>query len=333
MSLRLVMMGTGEFALPTFRGWYESKHEVVALYTQPDRTGRGHHRHVHPMKLAALEHGTPVFQPQSVNTEDALAELRTLEADLYVVAAYGQILSAELLEIPRYGAVNVHASLLPRHRGAAPVQYAILTGDTETGVTIFQIDPRLDAGPILGVVSTQIGAAETAGELESRLAELTVPLARTVVDQIDAGTAENSVQDVSQVTRAPRFKKDFGVIDWSRPAVELERHIRAMQPWPKAFTFLCRPEHPAIRIIILAARPCEVPQAALPGQIAVADGNHLVVNTGQGGLELMTLRPEGKSDMTATEFLHGHPLGTDSRMAPALESHAPDRVPADDRDQ
>lgn len=317
MSLRLVMMGTGDFALPTFRGLYESKHEVVALFTQPDRTGRGHHHHVNPMKLTAQEHGTPVFQPQNVNTEDALAELRTLEADLYVVAAYGQILSAELLGIPQFGAVNVHASLLPRHRGAAPVQYAILTGDTKTGVTIFQIDPRLDAGPILGVVSTPIGLEETAGELESRLAELTVGLTRTVVDQIDAGTAEKSTQDVSLVTRAPRFKKNFGVIDWSRPAVEIERHIRAMQPWPKAFTFLFRPEHPAIRIIILSARPCESINAELPGQIAVADGDHLVVNTGQGGLELITLRPESKGDMAVSDFLHGHPLGTDSRLAPA----------------
>jgi methionyl-tRNA formyltransferase len=311
------MMGTGEFALPTFRGLYESKHEMVALFTQPDRTGRGHHHHVNPMKLTAEEHGTPVFQPQSVNTEAALTDLRALEADLYVVAAYGQILSAELLEIPWFGAVNLHASLLPRHRGAAPVQYAILTGDSETGVTIFQIDPRLDAGPVLGVVSTPIGSAETAGELESRLAELTVPLARTVIDQIDTGTAEKSVQDVSRVTRAPRFRKDFGAIDWSRRAVEIEWHIRAMQPWPKAFTFLCRPEKPAIRLIAIAARPCESPDVAIPGQIVVAEGERLIVNTGQGGLELLKLRPEGKGDMSAAEFLRGHSLCAESQLTSA----------------
>ncbi|MBT4864936.1 MAG: methionyl-tRNA formyltransferase [Planctomycetaceae bacterium] len=317
MSLRLVMMGTGEFALPTFRGLYESQHEVVALYTQPDRTGRGHHHHVNPMKLTAEEHGTPVFQPQSVNTETALADLRKLEADLYVVAAYGQILSAELLEIPRFGAVNLHASLLPRHRGAAPVQYSILTGDAETGVTIFQIDPRLDAGPVLGVVSTPIGSEETAGELESRLAELTVPLARSVIDQIDSGTVEKSLQDASQVTRAPRFKKNFGAMDWTRSAVEIERHIRAMQPWPKAFTFLCRPEHPAIRLIVISARPCESPDVETPGQITVAEGERLIVNTGQGGLELLTLRPEGKGDMAAAEFLHGHPVDAESQLTSA----------------
>jgi methionyl-tRNA formyltransferase len=317
VSLRLVMMGTGEFALPTFRSLYETQHEVVGLFTQPDRTGRGHHHHVNPMKSTAEEHGTPVFQPQSVNTEAALSDLRSLEADLYVVAAYGQILSAELLEIPRFGAVNLHASLLPRHRGAAPVQYAILTGDTETGVTIFQIDPRLDAGPVLGVVSTPIGTVETAGELESRLAELTVPLARTVIDQIDTGKVEKSVQDISLVTRAPRFKKNFGAIDWTRSAVEIERHIRAMQPWPKAFTFLCRPEHPTIRLIANSARPCKSPDVEKPGQITVAEGERLIVNTGQGGLELLTLRPEGKGDMAAAEFLHGHPMCAESQLSPA----------------
>ena len=143
------MMGTGRFALPTFRCLYESAHEVVALYTQPDRTGRGHHRHVHPMKEPAIEHHTPVFQPQNVNTPDSLAEIRELDADLCVVAAYGQILSADLLEIPRHGAINLHASLLPKYRGAAPINWAIVRGEERTGCTVFRIVQALDAGPIL----------------------------------------------------------------------------------------------------------------------------------------------------------------------------------------
>src|SRR5229473_6207370 len=173
--LNLVMMGTGEFALPTFESLYGTPHPVVGLFTQPDRTGHGHHRSLqNPMKQLAIERGTPVFQPERVNTPEALADLRALEPDLLVVAAYGQILSPELLGIPRLGTINVHASLLPKYRGAAPVAYAILNGDAETGVSIIQVLPQLDAGPILAVIRTPIGPQETAGILEDRLAKLAV---------------------------------------------------------------------------------------------------------------------------------------------------------------
>src|SRR5262249_53922151 len=150
----------------------ESPHRVVGLFTQPDRVGRGHHHHPHPMKEAAVERGIAVFQPDNVNTPEALNQLRGLKADLAVVAAYGQILSAELLAIPRLGAINLHASLLPKYRGAAPIQYAVWKGEAETGITLFQIEPKLDAGPILGMVRTPVGAEETAGDLEDRLAQL-----------------------------------------------------------------------------------------------------------------------------------------------------------------
>ncbi len=152
MSLRLVFLGTGSFALPTFRGLYETGHEVVGLVTQPDRTGQGHHRHVNPLKELAEANSTPVFQPAKANEADSIARLREFEADLFVVAAYGQILSAELLSLPRLGAINLHASLLPKYRGAAPIQYAVLCGETETGITIFQIEPKLDAVRVLVVV-------------------------------------------------------------------------------------------------------------------------------------------------------------------------------------
>src|SRR5258708_37946074 len=172
-SLRLVMMGTGDFAVPTFQSLYDTPHQVVGLYTQPDRTGRGHHRNLqNPMKELALAHETPVFQPEKINTTESLADLRGLEADLFVVAAYGQILSPELLSIPRLGSINVHASLLPKYRGAAPVAFAILNGDAETGVSIIQVLPQLDAGPIYAVVGTPTGPHETAGGREDRLAEL-----------------------------------------------------------------------------------------------------------------------------------------------------------------
>lgn len=318
MSLRLVMMGTGRFALPVFRALLESNHDVAALFTQPDRKGRGHHRHVNPMKETAVTHGTPVFQPESASSPESLADLRNLAADLYVVAAYGQILSAELLEIPPRGAINVHASLLPRHRGAAPVQYAILRGDAETGVTIFQIEPRLDAGPILGVARTPIGAKETSGELEARLAELAAPLTLDVVDRIEARAVEPVAQDPDEVTRAPRVRKEFGTIDWSRPAEEIERHVRAMQPWPTAYTFLVRP-HPegtrrSLRLIVLDAEPCDVAGVAEPGRIVSTADGRLVVQAGQCGVEIVRLRPEGKGDMTAAEFLRGHPIGPEDHL-------------------
>lgn len=309
------MMGTGGFALPTLEALYESAHSLVGLYTQPDRTGRGHHRHVNPLKELALKYGTPVFQPANVNAPDALDELRGLNADLCVVAAYGQLLSAEMLAIPRYGAVNLHASLLPRHRGATPVHYAILAGDAETGVTIFQIDPRLDAGEMLGVVTTAIGPKETTGELEARLASVAAPLACTVVDQIEAGTVERTRQDPALVTKAPRFKKEFGAIDWSRPAIEIERHVRAMQPWPKAYTWLHQPGAKAKRLIVLEADACETAREGTVGQIVVAEGDELVVQTGQGGLRLRRIRPEGKGDMTAADFLRGHRVTTECRLA------------------
>src|SRR5258708_12307808 len=170
-SLRLVMMGTGDFALPTFQSLYDTPHQVVGLLTQPDRTGRGHHRNLqNPMKELALAHETPVFQPEKINTTESLADLRGLEADLFVVAAYGQILSPELLSIPRLGSINVHASLLPKYRGAAPVAFAVLNGDAETGVSIIQVLPALDAGPIFAFARTPIGPEQTSGPLQDPLA-------------------------------------------------------------------------------------------------------------------------------------------------------------------
>jgi methionyl-tRNA formyltransferase len=307
------MMGTGRFALPTFLGLYETPHEVVGLFTQPDRAGRGHHRHPHPMKEAALEHGTPVFQPDKVNTPAALADLRSLEPELCVVAAYGQILSAELLSIPARGAINVHASLLPKYRGAAPVQYAILYGESETGVTIFQIEPQLDAGPILAVVSTPIGPRETSGELEERLAALAAPLVRRVVDQIATGTTEPRTQNAAEVTKAPRLRKEQGAIDWSRPAVEIDRHVRAMQPWPTAYTFLKQAGQPTVRLLVLETAPVDGVPPAEPGTIVEAS-QRLVVCCGRDAVELARLKPEGKREMHAAEFLRGHPVCSGDRF-------------------
>lgn len=321
MSLRLVMMGTGRFGLPTLRGLYETDHKVVGLFTQPDPSGPGRHRrHRNPMKEAAQAHGTAVFQPANVNTPEALDDLRTLQPDVCVVAAYGQILSKELLEIPRLGAVNVHASLLPKYRGAAPVAYAILNGESETGVTLFQIDPRLDAGPILGVEKTAVGPKETAGELEARLADIAVPLTIRVIDQLEEGTTQPVPQDPDQVTRAPRLEKADGQIDWSQSAEAVERHIRAMQPWPKAFTWLKQAGQTPLRLIVLDVEPADdLNDQGDPGAVVSADDHRLTVATSGGFLEIRRLQPEGKQAMTADEFLRGHPVQPGDRMTGNLE--------------
>lgn len=318
--MRLVMMGTGRFALPALSALYESRHEVVGLFTQPDRTGRGHHRHQNPMKALAVEHGTPVFQPNRVNTPEPIADLRGLNADLCVVAAYGQILSAELIETPRLGAINLHASLLPKYRGAAPIHYAILHGETETGITIFQIEPKLDAGPIFGMVSTEIGPKETTGDLEARLAELAAPLTLSVIDGLAAGTLEPIVQDSAEVTRAPSMRKSFGQIDWTKSTQQVLCHIRAMQPWPKPFTFLTQDDHDPVRLIILDAEPDspddnpELDSLCEPGTVAFADGASFSVRAGDGAVRIVTLQPEGKRPMSTADFLHGHAVHPGDRL-------------------
>lgn len=310
------MLGTGDFAVPAFQALLGSEHDVAGLVTQPDRTGRGHHHHVNPMKSVAEAAGTDVFQPQQVNAPDSLARLHEFAADLFVVAAYGQILSPDLLAIPPRGAVNLHASLLPKYRGAAPIPYAILNGETRTGVSVFQIEPRLDSGPVLGVVETDIGPRETSGELEQRLAELASALVLNVVSQIEAGTARGSGQDAALVTRAPRMSKQMGLIDWSRTGFAIDCHVRAMQPWPMAFTFLHHDERRPLRVLIHEVDPgATLPEVALnPGRLATPDGARLFVATSDGVLEVLRLQPEGKRVMTADEFLRGHALTESDRF-------------------
>jgi methionyl-tRNA formyltransferase len=322
------MMGTGAFALPTLRALHESEHEVVGVVTQPDRRGEGHHEHVNPVKEWSVEHGLPVAQPESINAPDALEIVRKARADLCVTAAYGQILSPDVLAIPRLGVINVHASLLPKYRGAAPIAYAILHGEKTTGVTLFRMEPRLDAGPILGQVETEIGPEETTGELEARLAELAVPLTLRVVGEIESGTERPVGQDASKATRAPRLKKTAGAIDWTKSAVEIHRHCRAMQPWPTAYTFLFQGGHDPLRLIVLEARPCEPGSAsakdtaAQPGTVLAADGARLVVKTGAGAIEIARVQPAGKRAMDIADFLRGRPVRPGDRLGPLHDSNA-----------
>ncbi|MCL4113514.1 UNVERIFIED_CONTAM: hypothetical protein GTU68_033669 [Idotea baltica] len=313
-------MGTGRFALPTFVGLCESQHQVVGLFTQPERTGKGHHSHVNVMKEAAVERGIPVFQPNRINDADQIDQLKSLNADLAVVAAYGQILSADVLQTPRLGCVNLHASLLPKYRGAAPIQYAVRMGEQETGITIFQIEPKLDAGPVLGVVKTPIGVKETYGELELRLRDIAVPFTIDVVDQIAGGTTSPITQDKTAVTKAPSLKKAEGEIDWSKSSRLVDCHVRAMQPWPKPFTFLSMDGQKTLRVLILdvdeftdepPSTECE------PGSAFTVDRKRLVVKTGDGFVEVKSIQPEGKKAMQPAAFLNGRTITPGARMGGA----------------
>lgn len=308
MSLRVAMLGTGAFALPTFRGLLDSTHTVVGLVTQPDKTGAGHHQHRNPLKELALERELPVFQPEKASAAESLEVLASWQADLYVVAAYGQILSTKLLNTPRLGAINVHASILPKYRGASPIQHAVWHGEPETGITIFQIVRELDAGAVLTIERTPIGSEETSGELEERLAQLAVPVLLRVVDQLGAGTATPQEQDHSQSTYARRLSKADGQIDWRRTADQIACHVRAMQPWPKAFSFLERPHGTPLRVIVPRVSVVTETSEVAPGTIISSSSGNLVVKAGRDAIVIELLQPDGKRVMPTAEFLKGHPV-------------------------
>jgi methionyl-tRNA formyltransferase len=320
--MNIVMMGTGSFAEPTFRQILDGPHSVVGLVTQPNRaTGkeRGSTRQPgQPMKELAIARHVPVLQPESINTSEGIESLRRLAPDLLVVAAYGQILSKDVLGVPRLGGINVHASLLPKYRGAAPINWAIYHGETRTGVTIIRMSAALDAGDVLAQEATEILPDETAGELEARLGPLGARLALDVVNRLAAGPVQGKPQDKSQVTRAPKLTKEHGLIDWSRPAVTVCDQVRAMQPWPTAYAYLHRgvgdpPRLMIQRVAVTSERPAI---AALPGALATDHAGHrLWARCGDGTwIEIAELQPAGKRRMTAAEFLRGHPIGPDARF-------------------
>lgn len=311
MSLRIVLMGTGGFALPAFRALLDSPHDVCGVVTQPERTGRGHHRHVNPVRVLGEESGVPVWQPENAGDPHFLETLRQSFADVIFVAAYGQILKPALLAIPRLGAFNLHGSVLPRHRGAAPVQYTIWKGDSVSGLTIFQIEPGLDSGPVAMTHEDIVRPGETAGELMQRLADEGAPLTRQFLDRLERGAIHLTPQNSAQATLAPRISKQDGRIDWSRSPREIDCHIRAMLPWPKTSSILRRPQHADLRCIVhRVAVLAETPDAEFAGESAGAVGVHghrMFVRCGAGCVELLDLQPEGRRVMQAAEFLNGHP--------------------------
>lgn len=310
------MLGTGVFAVPTFQGLLDSRHTVVGLVTQPDKIGAGHHHHRNRLKELAVARGLPVFQPVKASAPESLETLASWQADLFVVAAYGQILSNKLLSLPRLGAINVHASILPKYRGASPIQHAIWNGETETGISIFQIVRELDAGPVLAIERTPIGPGETSGELEQRLAEFAVPVLMRVVEQLDAGTAQPQPQEHAQATYARRLVKADGQIQWARSATEISCHVRAMQPWPKAFTFWDRPGHTPLRLIVPKVTVVSDDSSSAAGTVLPSAPEMLLIKAGRDAVSLDSLQPDGKRLMTVAEFRCGHAIQPGQRFLP-----------------
>ncbi|PTQ73135.1 methionyl-tRNA formyltransferase [Pseudomonas sp. GV071] len=289
-ALRLVFAGTPEFAAEHLKALLASQHQIVAVYTQPDRpAGRGQKLMPSPVKQLALEHDIPVLQPPTLRDPAAQTELASLNADLMVVVAYGLILPQVVLDTPRLGCINSHASLLPRWRGAAPIQRAVQAGDAESGVTVMQMEAGLDTGPMLLKVSTAISSDDTGGSLHDRLAELGPPAVLQAIEGLAAGTLHGEVQNNDLATYAHKLNKDEARLDWNRPAVELERLIRAFNPWP-----ICHSTLNGEALKVLAAQPTEGHGA--PGEVLHASRDGLVVACGDSAMRLTRLQlPGGKA--------------------------------------
>ena len=261
----------------------------------------------------AASRNLTTWAPASINDPASRERLEALAADLLVVCDYGEILDASVLATTRWGGVNLHGSLLPKYRGAAPVAWAILHGETETGNSVIQMTPGLDAGPCLGVQRVSIDPDETAGELEDRLAARGAELVLQVVDELAAGRAVPVKQDIAGVTKAPRLKKSNGRIDWHRTAVEIKNQVRGLDPWPRAFTEWQRSDGAPLRIIVHRVALAGAGQTAPPGTVMAAS-DQLLVSTGAGELEILAAQPAGKRSMTAAEFLRGYPLRPGDRL-------------------
>jgi methionyl-tRNA formyltransferase len=310
-ALRIVFFGTPAFAVPTLDALLASRHSVVGVVTQPDRPrGRGHHVTRGPVKGRAVEAGVPVLQPERLRDAEFVARLADLDADLGVVAAYGKILTDAVLAQPRLGLINVHASLLPRYRGAAPVHRAVIAGERETGVTIMRVVKALDAGPMLAAVSRPIASEETSDDVERDLARLGAPLLVSSVDALAAGTSHETPQDEAAATYAPRLTRDDGVVRWDEPADRIHDRIRGLHPWPLAFSFLN-----GRRIILRRSTVASHAKAAAPGVVIEAAGDRLVVAAGVGAIAITELQLEGRRPMPARDFLAGHRLGEGDRFA------------------
>lgn len=321
--LRLILMGTGPFAVPSFEALAGEGHEIVQVVTRPERPGPGNRPPVKsPVRVWAEAWGLPVAAPESINADESVEMLTGARPDLLVVCDYGQILKPAALATARLGGINLHGSLLPAYRGAAPVQWAVLCGEQQTGVSVIHMTPKLDAGPVVTTRQTPIGPKETAGELESRLSKIGIEATLEAVERLRQELAAEQTageplslgqpQDPQQASRAPRLSKRDGRIVWTRPAKELDWHVRGMQPWPGAYTELPprggRQTQP-MRLTITDVDPTDrpVPEETDAGTVET-DQSQLWVATGDCWLRINRLKPAGRREMDAEEWLRGRPI-------------------------
>lgn len=307
--MRILFMGTPDFAVPSLNALISAGHEICGVFCQPDKPVGRHQNKLQapPVKECALSHNIPVYQPVKLRDGTALALIQELAPELIVVAAYGRILPQEILDAPKLGCINVHSSLLPKYRGAAPINWAILNGDQETGVTIMHMAAALDAGDIISQVTTPIEPNETAPALTARLAELGGELLVKTVAQIGVGTAARTPQDESQVTLAPMLSKELSAMDWSRPAQALHDQVRGLYPWPAAIT-----QVGGVRCKIFATQ-IENRQGT-PGTVLEAGKSGLLVACGEGALRILELQPDGGKRMPSASYLLGHPLNVGATL-------------------
>ena len=304
-DLRTVFMGTPDFALQTLQGLIDAGCNMVGVYTQPDRPkGRGKQLAAPPVKELAQQYDIPVYQPLKLRQPEAVAELEALAPDLIVVVAYGQILPKSALDIPAHGCINVHASLLPKYRGAAPINKAIIDGETETGITTMYMDVGLDTGDMLIKKSLLIGPEETAGELHDRLASLGRETMEETLQQLCTGTLQREIQDDEQSTYASMMKKEDGRIDWSRSSLEIHNHVRGLDPWPGAYTSLNG------ELLKLARTSPDVTNGGKAGSVVSADKNGVRIACGSGTLLVKELQLAGRKRLAAGDFLRGCSLET-----------------------
>lgn len=303
--MKIIYMGTPDFAVAPLEAILKAGHEVTAVVTQPDRQkGRGREVQYSPVKECALSYGIPVLQPLKIKEKDAVEELRKYPADIFVVAAFGQLLSEEILNMPRLGCINIHASLLPAYRGAAPIQWCVINGEEKTGVTIMQMAKGMDTGDILLQKEVVLDEKETGGSLFDRLMETGAELIVEVLPRIEAGELTPVVQKEELATYAGKITKDMGNIDFAKSAVTIERLIRGLNPWPSAFT------HYKGKILKIweadVVSECANAENPVPGTVIAMDKESFTLATGEGALRIRSLQPEGKKRMSCAEFMRGY---------------------------
>lgn len=300
--MRIVFMGTPDFAVPSLKKIIEKGHKVEAVFTQPDKPkGRGHKMQMSPVKEVALEHNIPVYQPQTLrNNEEILSVLKDIAPDMIVVAAYGKILPENVLNLPKYGSINVHGSLLPKYRGAAPIQWAVLNGDKVTGVTIMYMGLGIDTGDMISKREMVIGENETAGELFDRMSEVGAELLVETMPEIENGTAKRTKQDESLAVHAPMISKEMGAMNFENSAEHIFNQVRGLNPWPSAYTSLA-----GKKMKVFTCRV--INKQGKPGIAFVNDGK-LSVYCGENALELLEIQPENGKRMLSSSYLLGHPL-------------------------